>query len=137
MNILKISREAFQQSADNGKFLIIVWQARGAATTRLQEYSTIVQGQFAGAYLAQIVADEEPELAAMFGIADLPVLLMMREQVVLYCEAGLPEPEVFTMLVRRAGNLNMASIHAEIEQAKEIRGALFSRRVCPTAKRLS
>lgn len=137
MEILKISRVAFQQSADNGKFLIIVWQARGADTTRLLEYSSIVHGQFADAYLAQIVADEELELAAMFGIVDLPALLMMREQVILYCEPGLPEPEVFTNLVRRAANLNMASIHAEIEKAKEIQGALFSRRVCPTAKRLS
>ena len=135
MEILKIHREAFQQAADNGRFLIIVWSSRGADTTPMLDYAALINAQFPEAYLAQIVIDEEPDLAAAFGINESPVLMIMREQVVLYLEPALPEPEIFEGLLRWAGNLDMARIHAEIKQENEAETALFSRRVCPTAKR--
>ena len=135
MEILKIHREAFQQAADNGRFLIIVWSSRGADTTPMLDYASLVNAQFPDAYLAQIVIDDEPELATSFGISESPVLMIMREQVVLYLEPALPEPEIFEGLLRRAGNLDMARVHAEIRQQKEAEAAIFSRRVCPAAKR--
>ena len=42
MEILKIHREAFQQAADNGRFLIIVWSARGADTTPMLNFAALV-----------------------------------------------------------------------------------------------
>jgi thioredoxin-like negative regulator of GroEL len=135
MEILKIHREAFQHEADNGRFLIIVWSSRGADTTPMLDYAALINAQFPEAYLAQIVIDEEPELAASFGINESPVLMIMREQVILYLEPALPEPEIFEGLLRRAGSLDMTKVHAEIQQQKEAEMAMFSRRVCPTAKR--
>ena len=131
MDILKIHRQAFQQAADNGRFLIIVWSSRGTDTTPLLDYAALVNAQFPDAYLAQLVIDEEPELAASFGINESPVLMIMREQIILYLEPALPEPEIFEGLLRRAGNLDMAQVRAEIKQEKEAEAALFSRRVCP------
>jgi hypothetical protein len=135
MEILKIHREAFRQAADNGSFLIIAWSSRGADTTPMLDYAALVNAQFPHAYLAQIVIDDEPELAASFGIDESPVLMIMREQIILYLEPALPEPEIFEGLLRRAGGLDMARVRAEIKQEKEAEAALFSRRVCPTAKR--
>ncbi len=135
MEILKIHREAFQIEADKGRFLIIVWSSRGADTTPMLDYAALVNAQFPDAYLAQVVIDEEPELAATFGINDSPVLMIMREQVILYLEPALPEPEIFEGLLRRAGNLDMERVRAEIQQEREAEMSLFSRRVCPTAKR--
>ncbi len=135
MEILKIHREAFQQAADNGKFLVIVWSSRGEDTTPMLDYAALVNAQFPGAYLAQIAIDEEPELAASFGVDESPVLMFMREKIILYLEPALPEPEIFESLLRRAGSLDMARVREEIKQEKEAEAALFSRRVCPTAKR--
>jgi thioredoxin 1 len=135
MEILKIHREAFQIEAGKGRFLIIVWSSRGADTTPMLDYAALINAQFPAAYLAQIVIDDEPELAASFGINESPVLMIMREQVVLYLEPALPEPEIFEGLLRRAGNLDMERVRAEIQQEREAEMSLFSRRVCPTAKR--
>ena len=135
MEILKIHGEAFQHEADKGRFLIIVWSSRGADTTPMLDYAALVNAQFPAAYLAQIVIDEEPELAASFGIDESPVLMIMREQIILYLEPALPESEIFEGLLRRAGNLDMLRVRAEIQQKKEAEMAMFSRRVCPTAKR--
>ena len=135
MEILKIHREAFQQEADSGRFLIIVWSSGGTDTTPMLDYAALINAQFPLAYLAQIIIEDEPELAASFGIVESPVLMIMREQVVLYLEPALPEPEIFEGLLRRAGNLDMAKIRAVIQQEKEVEMAMFSRRVCPMAKR--
>ena len=135
MEILKIHREAFQQAADNVGYLIIVWSSRGADTTPMLDYAALVNAQFPDAYLAQIVIEDEPELASTFGISESPVLMIMREQVILYLEPALPEPEIFEGLLRRAGSLDMGRVRAEIQQEKEAEVAMFSRRVCPTAKR--
>ena len=137
MEILKIHREAFQQAADHGRFLIIVWSSRGADTTPMLDYAALVNAQFPDAYLAQIVIDDEPKLAATFGISESPVLMLMREQIILYLEPALPEPEIFESLLRRAGNLDMSKVRSEIQQEREAHAAIFSRRVCPTAKRLA
>jgi hypothetical protein len=135
MEILKIHREAFLIEADKGRFLIIVWSSRSADTTPMLDYAALINAQFPDAYLAQIVIEDEMELAASFGISDSPMLMIMREQVILYLEPALPEPEIFEGLLRRAGHLDMAKVHAEIQQQKEAEMAMFSRRVCPTAKR--
>ena len=135
MEILKIHREAFQQEADSGRFLIIVWSAGGTDTTPILDYAALINAQFPAAYLAQIIIEDAPELAASFGIIESPVLMIMREQVVLYLEPALPEPEIFEGLLRRAGNLDIAKVRAVIQQEKEAEMAIFSRRVCPTAKR--
>ena len=135
MEILKIHREAFQHEVDSGRFLVIVWSSRGADTTPMLDYAALINAQFPAAYLAQIIIEDEPEFATSFGISESPMLMIMREQIVLYLEPALPEPEIFDSLLRRAGGLDMAKIHAEIQQEKEAEMAMFSRRVCPTAKR--
>ncbi len=135
MEILKIHREAFQIEADKGRFLIIVWSSRGADATPMLDYAALINAQFPDAYLAQIVIEDETELAASFGIGESPMLMIMREQVILYLEPALPEPEIFESLLRRAGNLDMEKVHADIQQEKDAEMAMLSRRVCPTAKR--
>ncbi len=135
MEILKIHREAFQIEADKGRFLIIVWLSRGADSRPILDYAALVNAQFPDIYFAQIVIEDETELAATFGIRESPVLMIMREQIILYLEPALPEPEIFEGLLRRAASLDMAKVHAEIQQRKEAEMAMFSRRVCPTAKR--
>ena len=135
MDILKISRAAFQQWADEGRFLVIAWLARDFDRTRLLEFASIITTHCPQAYLAQINIDEAMEQAAMFAISEAPALLIMRERVVLYCEPGLPEPEVFQRLIERTARLNMTAIREEIEQEKQAEISLRMRRVCPTARR--
>ena len=135
MDILKISREAFQQWADEGRFLAIAWLSRDFDRTRLLEFAAIVNTACPQAYLAQINLDEAMDLGAMFVISEAPALLIMRERVVLYCEPGLPEPEVFQRLIERAAQLDMSAIKEEIEQEKQAEISLRMRRVCPTARR--
>jgi hypothetical protein len=78
-----------------------------------------------------------PEIAGMFGIADdLPAVLVMREEVVLYCAPFDPANAGPTRtIIDRAAMLDMAQVHRDIAQERESMASLFARRVCPTAWR--
>jgi thioredoxin 1 len=74
-------------------------------------------------------------LAATFGIASDHALLIFRDQVVLYLEAGKHDPSRIADLLDRIRALDMATVKAEIEAQKQAQLALRMRRVCPTARR--
>ena len=86
---------------------------------------------------AALDVETAPEIAEMFGATtNLPALLIMREQIVLYCEALTPEPLDRTRrIIDAAARLDMSRVRQDIEQEKAGRAALFARRVCPTALR--
>ncbi len=135
MEMQKIGGEEFRLWADEGRFLAIAWVERDSNSARLNEFVAIGESDCPEVSLAQITFDEAQDTAAMFAIDTAPALLVMHEKVVLYCEPGLPEPEVFQRLITRAAGLNMTAIHKEIEIEKEAEIALRMRRVCPTARR--
>ncbi len=78
-----------------------------------------------------------PEIAGMFGIdGDLPAVLVMREEVVLYCAPFDPANAGPTRaIIDRAAMLDMAQVHRDIAQERESMASLFAHRVCPTAWR--
>lgn len=68
----------------------------------------------------KVNTEVEQELAAYFQIRSIPTLMVFRENVVVYSEAGsLPAAEL-EQLIEGAKNLNMAEVHQQIaaEEAK-------------------
>ena len=82
----------------------------------------------------RVDVETSPEIVGMFGITgDLPVVLVMREEVVLYCEPFDPADAGPTReIIDRAAVLDMVQVHRDIAQKRESQAALFARRVCPT-----
>jgi thioredoxin 1 len=63
---------------------------------------------------AKVNSDEEQALAGQFGIRSIPTLMVFREQVILFSEAGaLPAPQLDALL-EQARTLDMAEVHREI-----------------------
>jgi thioredoxin 1 len=65
---------------------------------------------------AKVNSDEAQELAGQFGIRSIPTLMVFREQVILFSEAGaLPAPQLDALL-EQARTLDMAEVHREIAE---------------------
>ncbi|MBY0438935.1 MAG: thioredoxin [Burkholderiales bacterium] len=63
---------------------------------------------------AKVNSDEEQALAGQFGIRSIPTLMVFRDQVILFSEAGaLPAPQLDALL-EQARTLDMAEVHREI-----------------------
>jgi thioredoxin len=56
------------------------------------------------------------QLAGMFGIRSIPTLMIMRQNVVIYHEAGALPAGALDDILARAKELDMAKVHEELER---------------------
>ena len=64
----------------------------------------------------KVNADDEQELAAAFSIRSIPYLMMLREKVVLFAQAGALPAEGLESVIRQARALDMAQVHKEVAE---------------------
>lgn len=85
---------------------------------------------------AVIDAAAEDALHAMFGLTAGPALLVFRQQIVMYLEAGEHSANRIEQLVTAIMALDMDQVRADIEEQKRAEIALRMRRVCPATRRI-
>ena len=78
-----------------------------------EKYPDIVFGK--------INSDDEQELAGHFGIRSIPTLMIFREKVILFSQAGALPASGLDSVIAQARGLDMAKVHAEIakQQAQQ------------------
>lgn len=69
----------------------------------------------------KINSDQEQELAGAFGIRSIPTLMVFREKVVLFQQAGALPASALEQVIAQAKALDMAKVHEEIA-AREHQG---------------
>jgi len=68
---------------------------------------------------AKVNTEEEQELAGAFGIRSIPTLMVFREKVILFQQAGaLPGPAL-EQIITQAKTIDMTKVHAEVEGQRQ------------------
>ena len=70
----------------------------------------------------KVNTDQEQELAGAFNIRSIPTLMVFREKVVLFQEAGALPASGLEQVIAQAKSLDMAKVHREIV-ARDAQGA--------------
>ena len=68
---------------------------------------------------AKVNSDEQQELAGAFNIRSIPTLMVFREKVVLFQQAGALPGQALEQVLTQAKSLDMAKVHAEIAAQKQ------------------
>ena len=63
---------------------------------------------------AKVNSDEQQELAGAFNIRSIPTLMVFREKIILYAEAGALPAAALEQVLTQAKSLDMAKVHQEI-----------------------
>lgn len=63
---------------------------------------------------AKVNTEEEQELASHFQIRSIPTLMVFREQVILFAQAGMLSESQLEQVITQVRNIDMAKVHAEI-----------------------
>lgn len=63
---------------------------------------------------AKVNTEEEQELAGHFQIRSIPTLMIFREQVPLFAEAGMLSEPQLEQVITKVRELDMAKVHADI-----------------------
>lgn len=131
MNVLVLDTDSFHPTVADSGCLVVEFLAGTGATSVLDK----VRGAPADTVFGTVDASAHPALAAMFGLAAEPALLIFRDTVVLYLQKGVHRAEHIQELLAQVCALDMSAVRAEIEERKRAETALGMRRVCPAARR--
>jgi thioredoxin len=63
---------------------------------------------------AKINTDEQHELAGAFGIRSIPTLMVFRDKVILFQQAGALPGNALEQVIAQAKSVDMAKVHQEI-----------------------
>ncbi len=66
----------------------------------------------------KVNTDDEQELAGSFGIRSIPTLMVFREKVILYQQAGAVPASTLEQIVAQAKAIDMAKVRQEIEEQR-------------------
>jgi thioredoxin len=72
---------------------------------------------------AKVNSDEQQELAGAFNIRSIPTLMVFREKVILFQQAGALPGQALEQVLSQAKTLDMAKVHAEIAAQQQAEGA--------------
>lgn len=117
MATLALAKDTFEQVVTGNDMVVVDFWAPWCAPCRAfaPTYEATSE-QHADVVFAKVNAEEEQELAAAFNIRSIPTLMLFREQVILYAEAGaLPQPALEEVLTK-AKALDMAVVHKKIAE---------------------
>ena len=65
---------------------------------------------------AKVNTDEEQELAGHFAIRSIPTIMMFREQVIIFSQAGAMPAQGLESVIEQAKALDMKQVHADIAE---------------------
>jgi len=68
---------------------------------------------------AKVNTDEQQELAGSFGIRSIPTLMVFRDKVILYQQAGALPGNALEQVITQAKALDMDKVHAELKKQQQ------------------
>ncbi len=117
MATVELGKENFEQVVNDSPMVVVDFWApwcgpcRGFAPvfeSASEEHEDVV--------FAKVNTDVEQEIAGAFGIRSIPTLMVFREKVLLFQQAGALPASALEQVITQAKALDMAKVHQEIAE---------------------
>ncbi len=73
-----------------------------------------ISAEFPDVVFAKVNTEDETQLAAHFQIRSIPTLMIFRDKVIIFSQAGMLPEGAFRELISKAKALDMARVHADL-----------------------
>ena len=117
MATVELTKENFESTLNDKDFIILdFWapwcgpcQGFGPVYEEVsEEHNDVIFGK--------VNTEVEQELAASFNIRSIPTLMIIREKVVIFSEAGALPKQAFQEVITQAKALDMAEVHKQVAE---------------------
>jgi thioredoxin 1 len=115
MSTITLTKDNFDKTVTDNPMVVVDFWAPWCAPCRF--FAPVFEAtseKHPDVVFGKVNTEEEPELAGMFGIRSIPTLMIVRDKVVLYAEAGALPAHALDEVIGKARALDMAKVHEEI-----------------------
>ena len=115
MAVIELTQGNFESTIQNNDIVIVDFWAPWCGPCRMFAPTfEAVSENYPNVVFAKLNTEDQQELAASFNIRSIPTLMVFRENVIIFSQAGMLPKAGFEQVVQKSLELDMAVVHAEV-----------------------
>ena len=115
MAVIDLTTDNFKENIDEKGIVIVDFWAPWCAPCRsFAPTFEAASEKHTDITFAKVNTEEQQEIAGAFNIRSIPTLMVFREQVIIYAEAGALPAGAFDQLIDQVKSLDMDQVRADI-----------------------